>query len=214
MKRTLTGILLAVAALLANTSTSQAQQHPHFPPFGCCGGFCVGFLSKLHSHGPLYNYGPYSGYYPFEPYGPWTSDLRYNPPQAACGSCGRSNCGGHGLGHGLVSGWAHYAVNTLKNVCHRVNPLANRCGGGLKLGNCGSGKNACATSSGCAPSTSDACAPAASDGCAVSAPAAAPVESAQPITSATPVPVTMPIPMPLAPGTPAESIGTTIQQKK
>lgn len=102
-------------------------RHPHFPPFGC-GGYCIGFLSRIHFHGPLYNYGPYSGYYPFEPYGPWTSDLRYNAPAG--------NCGWTGI-HG--PGWGKYALSTLKNVFHRTNPCAHKCGSGLNLGGCESG---------------------------------------------------------------------------
>lgn len=158
MKRLLLAALLTVSALLATGGSAKAQAHPHFPPFGC-GGFCIGFLSKAHFHGPLFNYGPYTGYYPFEPYGPWTSDLRYNPPELSCGQCGRSGCGGHGLG------WGHYAVSTLKNVFHRVNPLSHRCGGGLHLGQCGLlGHSKSACTSGCSTA-----APCGSAGCAVAA---------------------------------------------
>jgi hypothetical protein len=166
MKRLLLAALLALPALLIDAKSAQAQcnglaggncyaggtipavfaggpAHPHFPPFGC-GGFCMGFLSRIHFHGPLYNYGPYSGYYPFEPYGPWTANLQYNAPQGQCGK--------HGLGGG---GWGQYAVSTLKNVFHRVNPLANKCGGGLSLGKCGKhgagcGVAGCDGSAGCA----------------------------------------------------------------
>jgi hypothetical protein len=135
MKRTLFAALVAVTAMLATSGTAKAQNpHPHFPPFGC-GGFCIGFLSKLHYHGPLYNYGPYSGYYPFEPYGPWSANLTYNPPPMSCGKNG-SDCDGGRT-------WGRYAVDTLKNVFTRVNPLANRCGGGLNLGKCGT--SSCST---------------------------------------------------------------------
>ena len=127
MKRMILAALVAISALLAGSGSAQAQNpHPHFPPFGC-GGFCIGFLSKLHFHGPLYNYGPYSGYYPFEPYGPWSSNLTYNPPPL---SCGKDGCDGG-------RAWGRYAVDTLRNVFQRVNPLANRCGTGLNLGRCG-----------------------------------------------------------------------------
>ncbi len=160
MKRLLSVAFLSLTAILFASGKSQAQPHPHFPPFGC-GGFCVGFLSRLHFHGPLYNYGPYSGYYPFEPYGPWTSDLQYNPPPASCNQCGRSDCDGRGLG------WGRYAVSTLKNVFHRVNPLANRCGSFLNLGRCGT----CSASGSCA-----------TGGCAVSA-----------APAATQTPITMPV---------------------
>lgn len=129
MKRLLLVTLLAVSALVSSGGSASAQNaHPHFPPFGC-GGYCIGFLSRLHFHGPLYNYGPYSGYYPFEPYGPWTSNLQYNPPPMSCGKhgCGDGNCGN--------GGWGHYALATLRNVFHRTNECGSRCGGrGLKLG--------------------------------------------------------------------------------
>lgn len=139
MKRLLLAALVSASVLLTAGGTAQAQNpHPHFPPFGC-GGFCIGFLSRLHYHGPLYNYGPYSGYYPFEPYGPWTADLQYNPPPMACGKHGGdcNDCSGRS--------WGRYSLSTLKNVFHRVNPLANRCGSGLDLGKCGS----CGTCSTC-----------------------------------------------------------------
>lgn len=151
MKRMLFAALLSISAIAATGGSTQAQCSSgncppqlapylpaagggcqnHFSPFGC-GGFCMGFLSRTHFHGPLFNYGPYSGYYPFEPYGPWTSNLQYNPPPMACGQCGRTGCGGHGIG----LGWGKYAVSTLKNVFHRTSPLAHRCGGGLNLGSC------------------------------------------------------------------------------
>ena len=156
MRRILWAGLLALPMTLATTETASAQGcatggcptagvwgAPRSNPFGC-GLFCFRMYAGLHQEGPLVNYGPYSGYYPFEPYGPWTSDLRYNPPQMACNHCG----GGHGFG----LGWGHYAVSTLKNVFHRVNPLANRCGGGLSLGHCGSIGSSCGGSSGCAGS--------------------------------------------------------------
>lgn len=129
MRRLILVAILAVSATVAAGNQAKAQNpHPHFPPFGC-GGFCIGFLSKLHFHGPLYNYGPYAGYYPFEPYGPWTSNLQYNPPPMSCDRCGHGDCSGRG--------WGRYAIDTLKNVFHRTNPLANRCGVGLNLGKCG-----------------------------------------------------------------------------
>ncbi len=145
MKRMLLAALLTISAIAATGGSSQAQCSSgncppqlvpylpaaggnhcqnHFAPFGC-GGFCMGFLSKTHFHGPLFNYGPYTGYYPFEPYGPWTSDLRYNPPPLT-----------YGHGDRGVLGWGKYAVSTLKNVFHRTNPLANRCGDKLNLGGC------------------------------------------------------------------------------
>lgn len=133
-------------------------RHPHFPPFGC-GGYCIGFLSRIHFHGPLYNYGPYTGYYPFEPYGPWTADLRYNAPD--------TGCGWKGLGlHG--PGWGKYAVSTLKNVFNRTNPFGHKHGKGLDLGGC-DGCGSTATSGGCA-----------NGGCAV---AAAPVLTADPVAA-------------------------------
>ena len=153
MKRMLLAALLTITALLASGGSAKAQSHPHFAPFGC-GGFCMGFLSRTHFHGPLFNYGPYSGYYPFEPYGPWSSNLQYNPPPMACG---------HG-DRGLGLGWGKYAVSTLKNVFHRTSPLANRCGGGLNLGSCGSCGKCGATTpcagGGCSAATSVEPAPA------------------------------------------------------
>lgn len=100
----------------------------------------------IHQEGPLVNYGPYSGYYPFEPYGPWTSDLRYTGPTGKIGSAatgrlrigdlsggGRSGFGGvrHSPCGTCSSGhnWGSYAVATLGNIGHRINPWANRgCG--------------------------------------------------------------------------------------
>jgi hypothetical protein len=203
MKKRFAALLLALPLLLWQATPAQAQvpSHPHFAPFGC-GGYCIGFLSKLHFHGPMVNYGPYSGYYPFEPYGPWTSDLRYNPPMSnyGHGHCANGNCRG---------GWGRYAISTLKNVFSRVNPLAHRCGSCLKLGNCGTaacGSPSC--SSGMAVSsastgyaTSSVASAPSGDGCATtSAPvivAPAPVEMIAPTTPAQPgvaLPQTMPAP--------------------
>lgn len=191
MKRLVLAALLALPALLADTRSAQAQcyspggcsggvpagfsggpAHPHFPPFGC-GGFCMGFLSRIHFHGPLFNYGPYSGYYPFEPYGPWTANLQYNAPP---GQCGKHGCGG--------GGWGQYAVSTLKNVFHRVNPLANRCGGGLSLGKCGKHGAGCTAPSGCGGSAA---------GCATAA-------VAQGTSAHVGTVVSLPASVPIAPG--------------
>jgi hypothetical protein len=73
-----------------------------------------------------------------------------------CDSCGRSgwfNGGwfnGGGRNHGCDScngGWGHYAVSTFRNVFHRINPLAHRCGQSCSVG-C---SNGCSTgcSTGC-----------------------------------------------------------------
>jgi hypothetical protein len=212
MKRILASALFAIAFLLVPAKPAEAQvpRHPHFAPFGC-GGFCMGFLSRLHFHGPLVNYGPYSGYYPFEPYGPWTSDLRYNPPPSACGSCGHGSCNGGRC----RPAWGHYAVSTLKNIFHRVNPLSHRCGGGLNLGNCGSGgklsslvstvKGSCGkTPCACSTTAAAPACPVSQAPCTSAAPAvviAAPSAEACPVNSApianTPVPATMPQPAPV-----------------
>ncbi|WP_149113433.1 hypothetical protein [Limnoglobus roseus] len=170
--------------------------HPHFPPFGC-GGFCIGFLSRIHFHGPLFNYGPYAGYYPFEPYGPWTSDLRYNGPVPGSGSCGwAKGLSGHGLG------WGHYSLCTLKNVFHRVNPLAHKCGSSLSLGKCGSTGGQCYTSSGSA--TIDATPCATPGGCPVSTT----VQSDQPagVVKAPQAVNTTAIPVQIAPAAPVETL--------
>jgi hypothetical protein len=91
----------------------------------------MNLFGKIHFHGPLVNYGPYAGYYPFEPYGPWTSDLRYNPPPAPCKNCGVRD-----------REWKLYSLLTLQNIRDRVNPLKHKCGKGgwsdCSSGNCGS----------------------------------------------------------------------------
>jgi hypothetical protein len=129
-------------AVLAVSGQAQAGEFvkPHYPVFGC-GGFCINMFGRLHQHGPLFNYGPYSGYYPFEPYGPWTSDLKYNPPMPAAG------CSGDGCHGGGRVAWGRYAASTLANVLHRLNPFANR--GGCKL-NGGACSSACALPAECA----------------------------------------------------------------
>lgn len=156
MKNPVLAGLLALPPLLAVAGPAVAQYPGFIPPPGCgpgygspayghqlpcpnygCGGFCMNLFGRIHFHGPLFNYGPYYGYYPFEPYGPWTSDLRYNPPM---------NCGKHGLfGHGCGNdGWGRYALDTLKNVFHRVNPLGHKCGGGLLKKHHGCDSEGCA----------------------------------------------------------------------
>lgn len=140
MKKLFLAGLLALPAVLAATPLALAQGPGVIPPPGCgacggvpgqyptpgcpckfagCGGTCMNWFGRIHFHGPLFNYGPYCGYYPFEPYGPWTSSLQYNPPPAPC-----HNCGAHD------KAWKHYALNTLTNVLHRINPLGHKCGKG------------------------------------------------------------------------------------
>lgn len=138
MKKLTVASLLAIPLLFAISSKAQAQHQFPFPNMGC-GGFCMGLFGKIHQHGPLFNYGPYQGYYPFEPYGPWTSDLRYNPPQ---NNCANGNCGGSGCSScGSRAGWGRYALTTLTNVFHRVHPLAHR-----------HKQSACSSPSGCGSS--------------------------------------------------------------
>jgi hypothetical protein len=156
MRRFVLAGLLALPPLLASAGSAAAQCGPGgcglIQPPGCgsgfgsyyghhlpcpnfgCGGFCVNLFSRIHQHGPLFNYGPYYGYYPFEPYGPWTSDLRYNPP------CTGKHCGlGRGLGDGDglgKHGWAKYACDTFKNVVHRLHGHKKH---GCVTGECASG---------------------------------------------------------------------------
>lgn len=138
MKKLTVASLLAIPLLFAISSKAQAQHQFPFPNMGC-GGFCMGLFGKIHQHGPLFNYGPYQGYYPFEPYGPWTSDLRYNPPQ---NNCANGNCGGSGCSScGSRAGWGRYALTTLTNVFHRVHPFAYR-----------HKQSACSSPSGCGSS--------------------------------------------------------------
>lgn len=137
MKTRLRAGLLALPLSLLCASTASAQ-YPgcagggygsgpfpmtptcHMPcPNFSCGGFCLNLFGRIHFHGPLFNYGPYYGYYPFEPYGPWTSDLRYNPPQ----NCGKGGCGGDKVA------WGQYAKDTLRNVFHRLNPGCHKAKG-------------------------------------------------------------------------------------
>lgn len=95
-------------------NTPSYGHHLPCPNFGC-GGFCVNLFGRIHQHGPLFNYGPYYGYYPFQPYGPWTPELCYNPPIREKH---------HGFGRGEDrQGWGRYALDTLRNVMNRVNPL-------------------------------------------------------------------------------------------
>ncbi len=157
---------LAIPFLFAISGQAQAQHMSPFPQMGC-GGHCVGLFSKLHQHGPLFNYGPYYGYYPFEPYGPWTSDLRYNPPQ---NNCADGHCGGSGCSScGSRAGWGRYALTTLGNVFHRVHPLAHR-----------QKSSACSSPSGCSSSE------------VVSATVAPASETSTPAPLSQPAPMVMP----------------------
>lgn len=147
--------LLALPLLLADARPAAADGLP-CPNFGC-GGFCMNLFGRFHQHGPLFNYGPYYGYYPFEPYGPWTSDLRYNPPMN-CGRCGlfhRGDCGGGLFDRDGCGGWGHYAKSTLKNIFHRTHPGSHKCGNG----NCASATTAVGCSSCAAPATPIAAVP-------------------------------------------------------
>jgi len=159
MQKLLLAGLFALPVLLASPRHVVAQA-PGIPPPGCgvpglasypaggppcsfltgCRGICLNWFGKIHFHGPLFNYGPYQGYYPFEPYGPWTADLQYNPPPAACNGSG---CGG-GKGS-RWDGWQWYAKQTWTNLCHRCNPIGHKggkggwsdcsgCGGGYAAG--------------------------------------------------------------------------------
>ena len=125
MRKLVVAGLLALPLLLA-TDRPAAAQAP-CPNFGC-GGFCMNIFGRIHQNGPLFNYGPYSGYYPFEPYGPWTADLRYNPPPPACKDCHK---------HEYVLAQKLYAAITLQNVWKRLQPLTHSHHGGCANGNCG-----------------------------------------------------------------------------
>lgn len=191
--------LLALPALFAMTNSAKAQ--------GGCGPICTIFGSKLHQHGPLFNYGPYYGYYPFEPYGPWTSDLRYNPP---VNTCANGNCGGDGRKGLGLHGWGQYALTTLKNVGHRINPLSHKCGGG-SCGACGiatggstSGVSTEACNNCSATTTSVVSAPGTAtvtNGCVNCAPSTNAPAMSQPALMPTPAPATMPAPA-MIPGAP------------
>jgi hypothetical protein len=143
MSRVILAGLLALPLLLATGERASAQAP--CPNFGC-GGFCMNLFGKIHQHGPLFNYGPYQGYYPFEPYGPWTSDLRYNPPAA---DCGNGNCGRNGLFSRFHDGgWKLYSLLTFDNIRKRTCPSSLRCGTG-GCSTCG-GSAIAAPAAGCA----------------------------------------------------------------
>jgi hypothetical protein len=201
MKRLLASGLFAV--LLTTSTQAAGPVQPHFPPFGC-GGFCMNFLGRIHQHGPLFNYGPYAGYYPFEPYGPWTSDLRYNPPSfASCkgGHCG-GGCGDRGCSSRVLGG---YVRATLSNLFNRLHPMSYKCGKP-----CGWGVGLCSPNAGCetaTPCLTPAPATAPDAGCApvAAAPAvAAPVQAAPAVNLPAQMPATMPVPMPAPNAAPVE----------
>lgn len=114
MKAWLVAGAVAVLALVATPSTSQAQFQGPFS----CGTFCVCHFGKMHQHGPLYNYGPYYGYPPYT------------------NNCSSGNCGGSNWGNWFHknscntcgSSWGKYSLSTLKNVFHRTHPCGNKVG--------------------------------------------------------------------------------------